>query len=187
MSELRLRLATRALVLDDSNRVLLVRMGGEEPGLWITPGGGIEAGEEDEHAVRRELLEETGLAGFELGPLVWIRTAPLWSADARWDGEIERVYLVRVDAFDPKPGLPWDALRGEGMTDIRWWTLSGLEETDATFAPRRLPELVRALLHDGTSRGAPRRRSLGDAIDVRAEHEVPARVVACALLRRAPG
>jgi len=149
VSELRLRLATRALVVDEAGRVLLVRMGSGESSIWVTPGGGIEQGETDEHAVRRELLEETGLAEFELGPLVWIRTAQLPLGGGRWDGETERVYLVRAAAFDPAPRLSWDELRLEGMTEIRWWTLDELEEAATRFAPRRLPELVRELLRTG--------------------------------------
>lgn len=51
-----------ALVVDDEGRLLLARRA-HEPyrGLWDTPGGFVE---EDEHpldALRRELLEETGL------------------------------------------------------------------------------------------------------------------------------
>ncbi len=48
---------------DDRGRVLLVRQrGGPFAGEWLLPGGGLEDGESYEAAVRREVLEETGLA-----------------------------------------------------------------------------------------------------------------------------
>lgn len=147
MSEARIRLATRALVLDDDHRILLVRFGSPETGLWATPGGGIEVGETDEQAIRRELLEETGLQGFELGPHLWTRTAPL--AYGGWDGETERIYLVRTTSFDPTPRFSWDALRGEGVTALRWWTVAELEAADVVFAPRRLAALVGELISNG--------------------------------------
>jgi ADP-ribose pyrophosphatase YjhB (NUDIX family) len=147
MRELRIRLATRALVLDEEDRVLLVRFGPAERALWATPGGGIEDGETDEQAIRRELLEETGLADFELGPHVWTRTAPL--AHGGWDVETERIYLVRTASFDPTPQLTWDALREEGVTAVRWWTLAELEAAGAVLAPARLTALVRELLSNG--------------------------------------
>jgi len=149
VSHPRLRKATRAIVLDESDRILLVRFDFGDRVVWATPGGGIEEDETDEHAVRRELLEEAGLDGYELGPLVWTRTHHVPLGGGRWDGQTERYYLIRTTHFEPAPRLTWEELREEGMTAIRWWTPSELEATDAIFAPRRLPLLVRELLLHG--------------------------------------
>ena len=149
MSAPRLRLATRAIVVDDRERILLVRFDFGDRIVWATPGGGIEHGETDDAALRRELLEEAGLEGFELGPLVWTRTHRVPLGDGRWDGQTERYYLVRTVSFEPSPRLTWDELRSEGMTAVRWWTLGELEATTTVFAPRRLPLLVRELLLQG--------------------------------------
>ncbi|HXG75625.1 MAG TPA: NUDIX domain-containing protein [Gaiellaceae bacterium] len=149
MSAPRLRPAVRALVVDERDRVLLVRFDFGDRVVWATPGGGIEPGESDEHALRRELAEEAGLEGFELGPCVWTRTHVVPLGGGRWDGQVERYYLVRTSSFPPAPRLSWDALRAEGMTAVRWWTLEELEAADARFAPRRLPLLVGELLLHG--------------------------------------
>lgn len=146
MSELRLRVATRAIVLDEADRVLLVRFSSPNREIWLTTGGGVEAGETDEEAVRRELLEEAGLVEFELGPLVWTRTVRQSLEGGRWDGQTERFYLVRTQSFEPAPALSWDELREEGMTAVRWWTLDELEAAETLFAPRRLPSLLRELI-----------------------------------------
>lgn len=136
-------------MLDTSDAVLLVRFDFGDRVVWATPGGGIEGTESDEHALRRELAEEAGLVGFDVGPLVWTRTHVVPIAGGRWDGQTERYYVVRTEPFEPAPRLTWDELREEGMTAIRWWTLDELEATEELFAPRRLPVLVRELLEHG--------------------------------------
>jgi 8-oxo-dGTP pyrophosphatase MutT (NUDIX family) len=141
--------ATRAIVLDDADRVLLVRFSAPDRAIWLTTGGGVEEGETDEEAVRRELHEEAGLADFELGPLVWTRTVLQSLEGGRWDGQTERFYLVRTTPFEPVPALSWEALRTEGMTAVRWWTLGQLEAAETLFAPRRLPLLLRELMLHG--------------------------------------
>jgi len=147
MSELRVRQAARAVVLDDADRVLLVRLEFPHWIGWAMPGGGIAEGETDEEAIRRELAEEIGLDELELGPLVWTRTHQLEFGD--WDGQVERYYLIRTPAFDPVPGLTWAQLNAEFLTAIRWWTRGELEAAGAEFAPRGLPALVRDLVQNG--------------------------------------
>jgi ADP-ribose pyrophosphatase YjhB (NUDIX family) len=52
-----------AVVTDGAGRLLLVRRGREPSrGLWSVPGGRVEPGESGPEAVRREVLEETGLS-----------------------------------------------------------------------------------------------------------------------------
>lgn len=146
----RVREAVRGLVLDPADRVLLARFvfaSGKE--LWATPGGGIEPGESDEEALRRELEEEAGLEEFELGPLVWTRLQDWEDLNPRWDGQRERTYLVRAPAFEPTPRLTAEALASEFVFELRWWPVAELPSSGAAFAPASLPELVAAVVRDG--------------------------------------
>jgi G:T/U-mismatch repair DNA glycosylase/ADP-ribose pyrophosphatase YjhB (NUDIX family) len=136
------RQAVRGLVLDAEGRVLLVRF--EHPvsgdAWWATVGGGVDPGESDEEALRRELREEAGLVDFEIGPVVYRRehTFP-WAR--RILRQRERFHLVRVDAHEAVPTIDMAA---EGVTDVRWWTREELEAATEALVPDDLLEIVRA-------------------------------------------
>jgi double-stranded uracil-DNA glycosylase len=100
-SGLPMRQGVRALVTDPDDRVLLLRYGDAHEEWWITPGGGIDPGESDERALRRELREELGFDEFELGPLVWERERH-FLGEPGCGGQSNRVYLVRTAAFDAR-------------------------------------------------------------------------------------
>jgi len=140
------RPAVRALVLDDANRVLLVKFVDAAGQVWwATPGGGIGEGESPEQTLRRELDEELGLKEFKLGLEIWTREHTF-----AWMGRIlrqrEHIHLVRVEQHEPAPTID---LRAEGVHEVRWWTLPELEAAEETLVPRRLPELLRELLECG--------------------------------------
>ena len=123
---LRIREGVRALVVDPDDRVLLVRW--ELPGpdgpvhVWGAPGGGVEADEDLETALRREVDEELGFDPVTIGPLVWVRTHIVPFISGLWDGQHDHFFLVRTDAFEPKPLLTREQLAAEHLMEIRWWT-----------------------------------------------------------------
>lgn len=144
----RIRRAARALVVDEQHRALLARLEFPMWQGWVLPGGGIEDGEDEVVAIRRELAEEIGLADADLVGPIWERTV-LFSDPVSFDGQTDRIWFVRCAFFHPTPALPWDVLNGEGMTDLRWWTRDEIATSGETFAPRRLASLLHDLIENG--------------------------------------
>lgn len=147
---LRFREAVRALVVTPDHEVLLVKFvfpSGVR--VWALPGGGLEDGETPEHGLRRELHEELGLDGVEIGPHVWNREhiVPMRTGH---DGQRDRIHLIHTERFDPAPTIGWDALRDEYVFEMRWWRANEIaERTDLRFVPRRLVAHLTSLFDDG--------------------------------------
>src|SRR5262245_44019958 len=79
-----------AVVLDEENRVLLVKRGHAPlKGEWSLPGGAVEIGETLEAALVRELLEETGLA-VDVGPVVEV----LDRIERTSDGRVQYHFVI---------------------------------------------------------------------------------------------
>lgn len=146
MSELELRPASRILLIDEQDRLLLFRAEGDFADasvIWFAPGGGLEPGETHEDAARRELWEETGIVA-PLGACVWIRRH-VWSWKDRLFDQRECYYVVRVTA----PAIAVDHLGAEeaqAIVGYRWWSLPEIQTSDQVFVPRRLAELLPPIL-----------------------------------------
>lgn len=102
-----------AVILDEDNRLLVVRRRNPpSAGAWSIPGGRVEPSESALDAVRREVLEETGLA-VDVGGMLGIVDI----ADDDAPGTVFEVADYRCSVVgDPKP------VAGDDATDARWVT-----------------------------------------------------------------
>jgi 8-oxo-dGTP pyrophosphatase MutT (NUDIX family) len=124
------RQAARVVVLDPANRVLLLEA--SDParpakGLWLElPGGGIEGNEPTAVAAARELYEETGIEGVDMGPCVWRHHATFTFAGYHFD-QHEHVHVARSEGGEYRPaGL--EALEAMAFKGARWWRLDELAD-----------------------------------------------------------
>ncbi|SDG06508.1 tRNA (adenosine(37)-N6)-threonylcarbamoyltransferase complex ATPase subunit type 1 TsaE [Klenkia brasiliensis] len=142
----RQRATVRVLLVDDADRVLLFHDSdaGLDPVVtwWMTPGGGIDDGEDDLTAVVRELAEETGLSvdrDAVQGPIARRRVRHGFS-DVVVD-QHDTFYAVRVPAFEVSTaGHTEDEQRT--LVGHRWWTREELAGTGETVYPGDLAGLL---------------------------------------------
>ncbi len=91
-----MRVAAYAVITDDDDgRVLLAHWVDGRRAAWTLPGGGLEAGEDPVHAVRREVREETGFR-VAVGELLGIHSRVI-PAEARLaEGATGPLHALRI-------------------------------------------------------------------------------------------
>lgn len=154
------RRGARCLLLDDADRLLLVR--GHDAGevtrsWWFTVGGGLAPGEDPRVGAAREVREETGIdldAARLVGPVL-TRSAVFDFARVTCRQD-EQFFLARVPAGAVISTDSWSRLERDVLDELRWWDLDELAQAVAegvTVYPGPLVEIVRGLLDgwDGTA------------------------------------
>lgn len=146
------RHAIRALlVVPDQQKVLLIHTLVPDTNklIWLTPGGGLEAGEDELSGLIREVKEETGLHIERADGPVWHRRMRFLLHGKAWD-QSEAFYWVPTEEFMPdnagNPALDErDIFRG-----FRWWTLDEIKQaSDEIFVPLAFAQHFERLLLDG--------------------------------------
>ena len=143
------RHAARVVMLDETNRILLIKFEANRRGAqwWATPGGSLEGNETHESAARREVKEETGFDLKNIGPWIWTRKHVFRFGGCLYS-QHERFFVANVYTFNPQP-TDLEAEELEELRDMRWWSLEELEVTMEELSPEALPSLVRRLIEYG--------------------------------------
>jgi len=134
----------RILLIAPTGRLLLIRYDDprilESPVFWSTPGGGVDPGESLSEAVRRELLEETGIADAQIGPVVWYGE-PIVNIDGQRHQFRESYFVAHCasEALDP---AGWTELEKSVIREMRWWAPDELRTASETVYPREIADLA---------------------------------------------
>lgn len=139
------RRAGRAFVVNAERQVLLL-VGGDPaaPHLgtwWFTPGGGLEGGEDEAAAARRELWEETGLAVGELGPVVHRHRASFDLFGQHFEQD-DAFFVVRVERLEVDESRQTEFER-RVVYGHRWWSERELAVTSEAVYPEGLLSVLR--------------------------------------------
>lgn len=142
------RRTSRVLLVDERDRVLLflsVAPDTSRVARWITPGGGVEPGEDHRAGALRELYEETGLVAREMeGPVLVQDFEVAWD-DADHDRGHAEFFVARTVDFEPS-SEHWTEDEKMDTLAYRWWPIDELEATEDLLEPEDLPAVVRAQL-----------------------------------------
>ncbi len=141
------RLTSRILLFNEDGQVLLfLTKAPDTSGVarWITPGGGVDPGENHAEAAVRELFEETGMVIVDVGEPVWSHDFTVqWDAADHDTGHAE-FYSRRTETFVPS-SANWTDDERVDVVAHRWFSVAELLAAEEGFEPAELPELISRL------------------------------------------
>jgi 8-oxo-dGTP pyrophosphatase MutT (NUDIX family) len=150
------RTGARILLIDSDERVLLIHeRTGDDAELthWLTPGGGVEDGEDLPTAAVREVHEETGMrvALAPDAPELYVRDR-IWSWRHLTFDQTDHYFAVRVPAGVPIEPASLTEVEQSLLLGYHWWSIDELRASTETIEPPVLADLVQQVLEDQARR-----------------------------------
>jgi 8-oxo-dGTP diphosphatase len=143
-----IRKSARAILINNENKILLFKFifkeMQEEKVIWVTPGGGVEPGEDFEATLKRELFEEIGLNCKSIGPWIWTKEV-LFKGKERDFISHERYYLIKINNVD----ISFENMTLNEVTTLRgfkWWDVNELLSSKEEFFTSQIGKLFSEII-----------------------------------------